>query len=163
VRAARVQVFEGLKNKDGKRNRNAVLTPEEKKRRLVLKRVNLDGAEQRSNFLRAGTMARVSHLVVTPDAPLELFLSTWKLERSVGARAATKVSGHNGAKIGHHQHLFRCQMYGPAPIMRATSALTKWKLTFLQQAAMKDSRRVHGCAGWSADGHSAPPLISRES
>ncbi|CAL8467457.1 g6995 [Coccomyxa elongata] len=52
------QVFEGLKNKDGERNRNAVLTPEEKKRRLVLKRVNLDGAEQRASFLRAGTMAR---------------------------------------------------------------------------------------------------------
>ncbi len=55
------QVFEGIKNKDGERNRNAMLTPEEKKRRLVLKRVNLDGAEQRSSFLRAGTMARVSH------------------------------------------------------------------------------------------------------
>ncbi len=36
-----------------------MLTPEEKKRRLVLKRVNLDGAEQRASFLRAGTMARV--------------------------------------------------------------------------------------------------------
>ena len=53
-------MFEGLKNKDGERNRNAMLTPEEKKRRLVLKRVNLDGAEQRASFLRAGTMARVS-------------------------------------------------------------------------------------------------------
>ncbi len=60
-------MFEGLKNKDGERNRNTVLTPEEKKRRLVLKRVNMDGAEQRSSFLRAGTMARVSVLRGSPQ------------------------------------------------------------------------------------------------
>lgn len=34
------------------------LTPQQKQRRVVLKRVNLDKTEIRSNFLNAGTMAR---------------------------------------------------------------------------------------------------------
>lgn len=53
-------MFEGITNKNGERNLSTNLTPEEKKRRVVLKRVNMDGAELRQNFLRAGTMARVS-------------------------------------------------------------------------------------------------------
>jgi hypothetical protein len=54
-----LKVFEGIRNKNGERLLSTTLTPEEKKRRLVLKRVNMDGAELRQNFLRAGTMARV--------------------------------------------------------------------------------------------------------
>ena len=53
------QVFEGIKNKNGKRIIGNQLTKEEKKRRVVLKRVNLDGSVLRSNFLKAGTMAKV--------------------------------------------------------------------------------------------------------
>lgn len=53
------QVFEGIKNKNGRRITGSQLTKEEKKRRVVLKRVNLDGSVLRSNFLKAGTMARV--------------------------------------------------------------------------------------------------------
>ena len=53
------QVFEGIKNKNGRRITASQLTKEEKKRRVVLKRVNLDGSVLRSNFLKAGTMARV--------------------------------------------------------------------------------------------------------
>ena len=34
------------------------LSDEQKQRRVVLKRVNLDNAGVRSNFLRSGTMAR---------------------------------------------------------------------------------------------------------
>ena len=53
------QVFEGVLNRNGERTLSRELTPEEKKRRVVLKRVNLDGSELRQNFIRAGTMARV--------------------------------------------------------------------------------------------------------
>ena len=57
---ARAQVFEGILNKrDGERIMARELTPEEKKRRVVLKRVNMDGSELRPNFVRSGTMARV--------------------------------------------------------------------------------------------------------
>lgn len=52
-------MFEGIKNKNGRRITGNQLTKEEKKRRVVLKRVNLDGSVLRSNFLKAGTMARV--------------------------------------------------------------------------------------------------------
>ena len=58
--AWRAQVFEGILNKrDGERIMARELTPEEKKRRVVLKRVNMDGSELRPNFVRSGTMARV--------------------------------------------------------------------------------------------------------
>ncbi len=63
------QVFEGIKNKNGKRIIGNQLTKEEKKRRVVLKRVNLDGSVLRSNFLKAGTMARVRTLVSVPILP----------------------------------------------------------------------------------------------
>ena len=56
------QVYEGILNKGGERIVARELTPEEKKRRVVLKRVNMDGSELRSNFIRAGTMARVGGL-----------------------------------------------------------------------------------------------------
>ena len=52
-------MFEGIRNKNGRRITGSQLTKEEKKRRVVLKRVNLDGSVLRSNFLKAGTMARV--------------------------------------------------------------------------------------------------------
>lgn len=52
-------MFEGIRNKNGRRITGNQLTKEEKKRRVVLKRVNLDGSVLRSNFLKAGTMARV--------------------------------------------------------------------------------------------------------
>ncbi|CAK0787333.1 hypothetical protein CVIRNUC_010551 [Coccomyxa viridis] len=52
------QVFEGIRNKNGRRITGSSLSKEEKKRRVVLKRVNLDGSVLRSNFLKAGTMAR---------------------------------------------------------------------------------------------------------
>ena len=55
--AWRAQVFEGILNKrDGERILSRELTPEEKKRRVVLKRVNMDGSELRPNFVRSGTM-----------------------------------------------------------------------------------------------------------
>ena len=52
-------MFEGILNKGGERIMARELTPEEKKRRVVLKRVNMDGSELRPNFVRSGTMARV--------------------------------------------------------------------------------------------------------
>ena len=56
-----LQVFEGVISKPGQtRASNAQLTPAEKKKRVVLKRVNLDKAGIRSNFLATGTQARVS-------------------------------------------------------------------------------------------------------
>lgn len=56
-----LQVFEGLiSGPDGTRAIKRELTPQEKKRRVVLKRVNLDMQGVRANFLRSGTMARVS-------------------------------------------------------------------------------------------------------
>ncbi|KAK9802684.1 hypothetical protein WJX73_005630 [Symbiochloris irregularis] len=53
------QVFEGLMmGKDGTRAVRRELTREEKKRRIVLKRVNLDPEGIRKTFLKSGTMAR---------------------------------------------------------------------------------------------------------
>ena len=54
------QVFEGIINKNGSRVPvTRELTREEKRRRVVLKRVNRDSLGMRSDFLRAGTMAQV--------------------------------------------------------------------------------------------------------
>lgn len=53
------QVFEAVINKGGERVLSQELTASEKKRRVVLKRVNLDGSGVRTNFLQGGTMARV--------------------------------------------------------------------------------------------------------
>ena len=55
-----VQVFEGVRNKKGVRaSLSRELTRGEKKRRVVLKRVNTDNLGMRSDFLRSGTMAQV--------------------------------------------------------------------------------------------------------
>lgn len=51
----RRQVFEGLR---GERATTRELSSEQKKRRVVLKRVNMDGTDIRSNFLAGGTMAK---------------------------------------------------------------------------------------------------------
>ena len=57
-----IQVFEGVRNKkNGERIVSRELTKEQKRRRVVLKRVNQDNTVSRSDFLRAGTMASVSH------------------------------------------------------------------------------------------------------
>lgn len=48
--------------KDGTRAVKRDLTREEKKRRIVLKRVNLDPEGIRKTFLKSGTMARVRHV-----------------------------------------------------------------------------------------------------
>lgn len=49
-----------MRNKKGKRTSpSQVLTRSEKKRRVVLKRVNTDNFGTRSDFLRSGTMAQV--------------------------------------------------------------------------------------------------------
>ena len=48
-------------------------------------------------------------------------------------------------------------MYGPARIMRATSALTKWKLTFLQQVALKEAGE---CTAVQSAGRQAQRLPS---
>ena len=50
-----LQVFEGLR---GERATARDLTPEQKKRRVVLKRVNMDGTDVRRDFLAGGTMAK---------------------------------------------------------------------------------------------------------
>ncbi|KAK9842155.1 hypothetical protein WJX84_002080 [Apatococcus fuscideae] len=52
------QVFEAVINKNGERVLSSDLSSSEKKRRVVLKRVNLDGSGVRANFLQGGTMAR---------------------------------------------------------------------------------------------------------
>jgi len=49
------QVFEGLR---GARVAARELTPEQKRRRVVLKRVNMDGTDVRRDFLAGGTMAK---------------------------------------------------------------------------------------------------------
>ena len=55
-------MFEGVRNKKGERaSMSRELTREEKKRRVVLKRVNNDSYGMRSNFLRTGTMAQVGN------------------------------------------------------------------------------------------------------
>ena len=63
-----LQVFEGIRNRNGSRVPvNRELTKEEKRRRVVLKRVNNDSLGTRSDFLQAGTMAQVgSSLVPVP-------------------------------------------------------------------------------------------------
>ena len=43
---------------EGERTVARELSDADKRRRVVLKRVNLDGAGVRSNFLKSGTMAR---------------------------------------------------------------------------------------------------------
>ena len=48
-------MFEGLR---GERASARDLTPEQKKRRVVLKRVNMDGTDVRRDFLAGGTMAK---------------------------------------------------------------------------------------------------------
>lgn len=53
------QVYEGVRNKKGVRA-SRELSREEKKRRVVLKRVNNDSLGMRSDFLSTGTMAQVS-------------------------------------------------------------------------------------------------------
>ena len=53
-------MFEAVINKGGTRVTAGELSASEKKRRVVLKRVNLDGSGVRANFLQGGTMARVS-------------------------------------------------------------------------------------------------------
>eukprot|EP00878_Enallax_costatus_P022131 GHUV01023469.1.p1 GENE.GHUV01023469.1~~GHUV01023469.1.p1 ORF type:complete len:376 (+),score=66.76 GHUV01023469.1:362-1489(+) len=50
--------FVVLQESDGTMNTRRALTPEQKARRVVLKRVNLDKAGVRSNFLQVGTMAK---------------------------------------------------------------------------------------------------------
>lgn len=56
------QVYEGvIANKDIELKKVKQLTSKQKKRRVVLKKVNLDRVEVRADFLRSGTMAKVSH------------------------------------------------------------------------------------------------------
>ena len=54
-----LQVYEAVINKGKERVLTQELSSSEKKRRVVLKRVNLDGSGVRNNFLQGGTMARV--------------------------------------------------------------------------------------------------------
>lgn len=55
------QVYEGIiANKDIDIKKVKQLTSKQKKRRVVLKKVNLDNVVVRADFLRAGTMAKVS-------------------------------------------------------------------------------------------------------
>jgi hypothetical protein len=61
------QVYEGVRNIKGARGSlSKELTKEEKKRRVVLKRVNNDNLGMRSDFLRTGTMAQVRGLPPLP-------------------------------------------------------------------------------------------------
>ena len=54
------QVYEGvIATKDIAIKKVRELTTKQKKRRVVLKKVNLDKVEIRADFLRAGTMAKV--------------------------------------------------------------------------------------------------------
>ena len=54
------QVYEGvIATKDVAIKKVRELTTKQKKRRVVLKKVNLDRVEVRADFLRAGTMAKV--------------------------------------------------------------------------------------------------------
>lgn len=54
------QVYEGvIASKDVEIKKVKQLTTRQKKRRVVLKKVNLDRVEVRADFLRAGTMAKV--------------------------------------------------------------------------------------------------------
>lgn len=54
------QVYEGvIANKDIDIKKVKQLTSKQKKRRVVLKKVNLDKVEVRADFLRSGTMAKV--------------------------------------------------------------------------------------------------------
>ena len=54
------QVYEGvIANKDIDIKKVRQLTSKQKKRRVVLKKVNLDKVEVRADFLRSGTMAKV--------------------------------------------------------------------------------------------------------
>ena len=54
-----LQVYAGLITKGKSQEQAAELSADEKKRRVVLKRVNLDRVEVRANFLKSGTMAKV--------------------------------------------------------------------------------------------------------
>lgn len=58
------QVYEGvIANKDIELKKVKQLTSKQKKRRVVLKKVNLDRVEVRADFLRSGTMAKVNYWV----------------------------------------------------------------------------------------------------
>ncbi|KAL4426222.1 hypothetical protein ABPG77_009837 [Micractinium sp. CCAP 211/92] len=53
------QVFEGLLNANGRPDPlTRELTPEQKKRRVILKKANMDAQGIRTNFLKSGTIAR---------------------------------------------------------------------------------------------------------
>lgn len=55
------QVYEGIiANKDIDIKKVKQLTSKQKKRRVVLKKVNLDKVEVRADFLKSGTMAKVT-------------------------------------------------------------------------------------------------------
>ena len=69
-----MQVFEGVISRPGQTSSSRLeLTSAEKKKRVVLKRVNLDKAGIRSNFLATGTQARVRNLL--PQLPVAGALS----------------------------------------------------------------------------------------
>ena len=53
-------MYAGLITKGKSQEQAAELSADEKQRRVVLKRVNLDRVEVRANFLKSGTMAKVS-------------------------------------------------------------------------------------------------------
>ena len=80
-------MFEAVINKGGERVLSQELTASEKKRRVVLKRVNLDGSGVRTNFLQGGTMARVRLLLasVIPAVPSVLLLSCSSQETLIGS------------------------------------------------------------------------------
>ena len=84
-----LQVFEGVViDKGGSRAVKRELNSQEKKRRIVLKRVFLDPQGIRTNFLKSGTMARVR-----ASSYVQGGLSSWcpcpvPLESSVPCMAA---------------------------------------------------------------------------
>ena len=64
-----MQVFEGVISRPGQTSSSRLeLTSAEKKKRVVLKRVNLDKSGIRSNFLATGTQARVRGCLHLPPA-----------------------------------------------------------------------------------------------
>ena len=100
--AALQQVFEGIKNKNGRRITGNQLTKEEKKRRVVLKRVNLDGSVLRSNFLKAGTMARVG---LDPSCPHLASLATaGHTARCIHMVSKLQTESTHGYGKGRHEH-----------------------------------------------------------
>ena len=99
-----LQVYAGLITKGKSQEQAAELSADEKKRRVVLKRVNLDRVEVRANFLKSGTMAKVGcramkwNLALWSDSCLQTWLALAATACRIKQGGASSVRGETWEK-----------------------------------------------------------------